>query len=101
MSSSDSTPSTELVPVKFSRLTRRGILLGLSASQLTVLAVAVATIVTAVYAGGGMMLAYTAPIWAESVRRPPQVSVTATGPAVASSRPMDPWRSRAAAMAGS
>mgnify|MGYP003365342886 FL=1 len=67
MSSSDSTPSTELVPVKFSRLTRRGILLGLSASQLTVLAVAVATIVTAVYAGGGMMLAYTAPIWATCV----------------------------------
>ena len=67
MSSSDSTPSTELVPVKFSRLTRRGILLGLSASQLTVLAVAVATIVTAVYAGGGMMLAYTAPIWAACV----------------------------------
>jgi hypothetical protein len=64
MSSSDNTPSTELVPVKFSRLTRRGILLGLSVSQLTVLAVAVATIVTAVYAGGGMMLAYTAPIWA-------------------------------------
>ncbi|MCI1659690.1 MAG: PrgI family protein [Bifidobacterium psychraerophilum] len=67
MSSSDSTPSTELVPVKFSRLTRRGILLGLSVSQLTVLAVAVATIVTAVYAGGGMMLAYTAPIWATCV----------------------------------
>jgi hypothetical protein len=67
MSSSDSTPSTALVPVKFSRLTRRGILLGLSASQLTVLAVAVATIVAAVYAGGGMMLAYTAPIWATCV----------------------------------
>jgi hypothetical protein len=67
MSSSDNTTSTELVPVKFSRLTRRGILLGLSVSQLTVLAVAVATIVTAVYAGGGMMLAYTAPIWAVCV----------------------------------
>jgi hypothetical protein len=67
MSSSDNTPSTELVPVKFSRLTRRGILLGLSAAQLTVLAVAVATIVAAVYAGGGMMLAYTAPIWATCV----------------------------------
>jgi hypothetical protein len=67
MSSSDNTTSTELVPVKFSRLTRRGILLGLSVSQLTVLAVAVATIVAAVYAGGGMMLAYTAPIWAVCV----------------------------------
>ncbi|WP_274518466.1 hypothetical protein [Bifidobacterium psychraerophilum] len=30
MSSSDNAPSMELVPVKFSRLTRRGILLGLS-----------------------------------------------------------------------
>jgi hypothetical protein len=67
MSSSDNMPSTELVPVKFSRLTRRGILLGLSAAQLTVLAVAVATIVVAVYAGGGMTLAYTAPIWATCV----------------------------------
>lgn len=67
MSSSDSTPSTELAPVKFSRLTRRGILLGLSATQLVALAVAVATIVTAVYSGGGMLLAYTAPIWAVCV----------------------------------
>ena len=67
MSSSDSTPSTELAPVKFSRLTRCGILLGLSATQLVALAVAVATIVTAVYSGGGMLLAYTAPIWAVCV----------------------------------
>ena len=56
--------SGELVPVKFSRLTRRGILLGLSAAQLVTVGIAIATIITALYAGGGgMWLAYTAPIW--------------------------------------
>lgn len=63
MSSSDNAPSTQLVPVKFSRLTRRGVLLGLSVSQLSALGVALATVVVAVYSGGGMMLAYTAPVW--------------------------------------
>lgn len=57
------TPSTELVPVKFSRLSRRGVLLGLSVSQLIVLAVGVATLVGAFYAGGGLLIAYSAPIW--------------------------------------
>lgn len=55
---------SELVPVKFSRLTRRGILLGLSSAQLVTVGIAIATIITALYAGGGMWLAYTAPIWA-------------------------------------
>lgn len=58
------TPGSELVPVKFSRLTRRGILLGLSAAQLVTVATALITIVIALYLGGGMWLAYTAPIWA-------------------------------------
>lgn len=52
-----------LSPVQFSRLTRRGVLLGLSLSQLSVLAVCVFTIVAALYAGGGMFLLWTAPIW--------------------------------------
>ena len=39
--------------------------------------------------------------YAESVRRFPQVSVTATGPAVARDWPSLPWRSSVAAMAGS
>ena len=52
----------ELHPVKFSRLTRRGVLLGLSLSQLLVLAVAALSIVVALYMGGGMLLAYAAPI---------------------------------------
>ena len=53
----------ELVPVKFSRLTRRGVLLGLSLAQLITLAIGGATLIGAFYAGGGMLLAYTAPIW--------------------------------------
>ena len=57
----------ELVPVKFSRLTRRGVLLGLSASQLATLGIGVLSLVGAFYAGGGMLIAYTAPIWVLSV----------------------------------
>ena len=60
---SSTTPGSDLVPVKFSRLTRRGILLGLSLSQLVTLGVGIATLVWAFYAGGGMLIALTAPIW--------------------------------------
>ena len=56
------TMSSKLVPVKFSRLTRRGVLLGLSLSQLITLATGILSIVGALYAGGGILLAYTAPI---------------------------------------
>jgi hypothetical protein len=52
-----------LAPVQFSRLARRGIMLGLSLPQLVVLAVAVLTIVAALYTGGGMGLAWTSPVW--------------------------------------
>ncbi|MGP4974923.1 SCO6880 family protein [Brachybacterium tyrofermentans] len=62
-STEDTGPGTELVPVKFSRLTRRGILLGLSASQLVTLGIGVLALVGAFYAGGGMLIAYTAPVW--------------------------------------
>ena len=51
-----------LRPVQFSRLTKRGVLLGLSLAQLIVLAVGIFTIVAALYAGGGMLLAWSAPI---------------------------------------
>ncbi len=54
---------TELVPVKFSRLTRRGILLGLSLSQLVTLGAGIGTLVWAFYAGGGILIAFTAPVW--------------------------------------
>ena len=46
----------ELAPVKFSRLTRRGVLLGLSRSQLVTVAFGGATLVGALYIGGGMLL---------------------------------------------
>src|SRR5699024_12020371 len=53
----------ELSAVKFSRLTRRGILLGLSLPQLITLAIGILSIVAALYAGGGVLIAYAAPIW--------------------------------------
>lgn len=48
-------------PVKFSRLARRGVLLGLTAGQLAVLAVAAATFVTTLYLGGDTVL-YAVPV---------------------------------------
>lgn len=56
-------PEFELRPVQFSRLTRRGIMLGLSLPQLIVLSIGVCSVVGALYAGGGILLAWTAPIW--------------------------------------
>src|SRR5690606_28638269 len=53
----------EIVPVKFSRLTRRGVLLGLTLAQLIALAIGGASLVLAFYAGGGILVLYTAPIW--------------------------------------
>lgn len=52
----------ELSPVKFSRLTKRGIILGLSLPQVIALAVAVAVFVASLYAGGPAAL-YTSPVW--------------------------------------
>ena len=56
-------PGAELTPVKFSRLTRRGVLLGLSVSQLVTLGIGGLTLLGAFYAGAGMLLIYSAPIW--------------------------------------
>lgn len=65
MASQQNTSSAEfgLRAVQFSRLTRRGILIGLSLPQLIVLAIGVLSIVGALYAGGGILLAWTAPVW--------------------------------------
>lgn len=52
-----------LAPVQFSRLAKRGIMLGLSLPQLIVLGVAVLTVVFSLYAAGGMGFAWTAPVW--------------------------------------
>lgn len=57
----------DLTPVKFSRLARRGVLLGLSAAQLVSLGVAIIVFVGALYAGGGMILAWSAILWAPAV----------------------------------
>ncbi|SDU77193.1 SCO6880 family protein [Jiangella alkaliphila] len=50
-------------PVSFSRLSRRGVLLGLSLPRLLAVAVSVATMVTALYLGGGTLLALATPVW--------------------------------------
>ena len=63
MSATNEKTSTELEPVKFSRLTRRGVLLGLSVSQLIALGIGAASLVTAFYAGGGIRVLVSAPIW--------------------------------------
>ncbi|MGW4343020.1 SCO6880 family protein [Micrococcus luteus] len=52
-----------LAPVQFSRLARRGIMLGLSLPQLIVLGIAVLTVVFSLYTADGMGLAWTAPVW--------------------------------------
>ena len=52
----------DLSPVKFSRLTRRGIILGLSLPQVISVSVAVLVFVASLYIGGPAAL-YTAPIW--------------------------------------
>ena len=52
----------ELAPVKFSRLTRRGMLLGLSGSQLVVVGFGAIVLVFALYFGGGESLMYVVPI---------------------------------------
>lgn len=49
--------------VQFSRLSSRGILLGLSLPRLLAVAVALLTVVVALYAAGGAGVAWTAPIW--------------------------------------
>lgn len=53
-----------LAAVQFSRLTKRGIMLGLSLPQLIVLGIAVLTVVFSLYLGGGLAFAWTAPVWA-------------------------------------
>jgi hypothetical protein len=49
--------------VSFSRLSRRGLLLGLTGPQVSALATAVVVIAVAVYASGFAGLAWTAPLW--------------------------------------
>ena len=48
------------------RLTKRGIMLGLSLPQLVVLGVAILAVVASLYTGGGMGLAWTSPLWSSA-----------------------------------
>ncbi len=57
----DPTPY-ELAPVKFSRLSKLGIILGLSLGQLVILGVGAFTLVVALYATGGAGLVISTPV---------------------------------------
>ncbi|MCW2752173.1 MAG: hypothetical protein JWR83_3283 [Aeromicrobium sp.] len=57
----------DLAPVRFSRLARRGVLLGLSVAQLVVLAVAVFTFTASLYVGGAQILLLGSPVWAPAL----------------------------------
>ncbi|WP_162891201.1 SCO6880 family protein [Aeromicrobium sp. A1-2] len=52
----------ELQPVKFSRLSRRGVLFGLTASQLVVVGIGAITLVFSLYVGGGANLIVAFPV---------------------------------------
>ncbi len=52
----------ELQPVKFSRLTRRGVLFGLAASQLVVVGIGAVMLVFSLYVGGGASLIVAFPV---------------------------------------
>jgi hypothetical protein len=62
MSTNTTMRDFELAPVKFSRLSRRGVLLGLSGSQLVVVGFGAIILVFALYVGGGASLMYVVPI---------------------------------------
>ncbi|MBX3086867.1 MAG: PrgI family protein [Cryobacterium sp.] len=78
----------ELVPVKFSRLTRRGVLLGLSLSQLVALGIGIGTLVWAFYAGGGILIAFSSPVWLASAA---VVWIRITGRAIVEWIPVFLW----------
>ncbi|KQM83657.1 SCO6880 family protein [Agromyces sp. Leaf222] len=54
---------TRLAPVQFSRLTKRGVLLGLSMPQFVASGTALLTLVSALYTAGASGVAWTSPIW--------------------------------------
>lgn len=62
----ESERSEQLSPVKFSRLSKRGILLGLSISQLACLAVAIASFITGMMLGGAWAI-YASIVWLPAI----------------------------------
>lgn len=67
MTRPESSSAFQPVPVQFSRLTRRGILLGLSLPQLIAVSIGLLTIVVALYSSGAEAVAWTAPIWLSAI----------------------------------
>lgn len=67
MTATNSHRANQLRPVQFSRLPKRGVLLGLSLAQLVTLAIGLIAFTTAVYMGGGILFGLTSPIWATSL----------------------------------
>lgn len=57
----------ELSPVSFSRVSRRGVLLGLTGPQLVTASIAVVIIVLSLYLAGGEGLIWTSPLWAATI----------------------------------
>ncbi|TFC15210.1 PrgI family protein [Cryobacterium algoritolerans] len=57
----------QLAPEQFSRLTKRGILLGLSVPQLVALSIGTLTIVAALYTAGGAGVLWSSPVWGTAV----------------------------------
>jgi hypothetical protein len=57
----------QLAPAQFSRLTKRGILLGLSGPQLVALSIGTLTIVAALYTAGAAGILWTSPVWGTAV----------------------------------
>ena len=55
MSTSSSSAEPSLTPIKFSRLTKRGILLGLSGPQLVMASLAAGTLILGLYLGAVIM----------------------------------------------
>lgn len=66
MSQRSNSTQFQLAPVQFSRLARRGILLGLSLPQLIALSTGLLTIVVSLYTTGAPGVAWTSPVWATS-----------------------------------
>ena len=57
----------ELAPAQFSRLTKRGILLGLSVPQLVALSIGTLTLVAALYTAGAAGILWMSPVWVTAV----------------------------------
>jgi len=63
----ESTAGFELHPVKFSRLSKRGVLLSLSVAQLVSAGVAVVTFIGTLYFVGASALVWSSPVWVGGV----------------------------------